>query len=134
MTARVVFDCMVFLQGAARSDCPARACFQTVDDRLATLCISPAILAEVRDVLSRPELVKRFPALSAEWVTAFVTSVADKALVVPDVPNAFVLPRAPKDEPYINLAVVTQAEFLVSRDRDERGKEAGEPPIHLWRG
>lgn len=118
MTARVVFDCMVFLQGAARSASPARACFEIVDEGLVTLCVSPAVLAEVRDVLSRPELVKRFPALSAEWVTAFVTSLADKALVVPDVPNAFVLPRDPKDEPYINLAVATQAEFLVSRDRD----------------
>ena len=97
---------------------PARGCFEIVDEGLVTLCISPAVLTEVRDVLSRPELVKRFPALSAEWVTAFVTSVADKALVVPDVLNAFVLPRDPKDEPYINLAVATQAEFLVSRDRD----------------
>ena len=118
MTARVVFDCMVFLQGAARPASPARACFQVVDEGLVTLCVSPAVLAEVRGVLSRPELVKRFPALSVEWVTAFVTSVADKALVVPDVPIAFVLPRDPKDEPYINLAVATQAEFLVSRDRD----------------
>ena len=118
MTARVVFDCMVFLQGAARSASPARACFEIVDEGLVTLCVSPAVLAEVRDVLSRPELVKRFPALSAEWVTAFVTSVADKALVVPDVPNAVALPRDPKDEPYINLVVATQAEFLVSRDRD----------------
>ncbi len=115
MTARVVFDCMVFLQGAARSASPARACFQVVDEGLVTLYVSPAVLAEVRDVLSRPELVKRFPALSAEWVTAFVTSVTDKALVVPDVPIAFELPRDPKDEPYINLAVATQAEFLVHR-------------------
>ncbi len=118
MTARVVFDCMVFLQGAVRPASPARACFRTVDDGLTTLCISPAILAEVRDVLSRPELVKKFPALSPEWVNEFVESVAGKALIVPDVPNSFTLPRDPKDEPYINLAIATQAEFLVSRDRD----------------
>ena len=70
MTARVVFDCMVFLQGAARSASPARACFDIVDEGLATLCVSPAVLAEVRDVLSRPELVKRFPALSVshDWM------------------------------------------------------------------
>lgn len=118
MTARVVFDCMVFLQGATRPAGSARACFQIVEDGLATLCISPEILAEVGDVLLRPELVKRFPALSPEWVTEFVESFANKALVVPDVPIAFTLPRDPKDEPYVNLAVATQAEFLVSRDRD----------------
>jgi uncharacterized protein len=118
MTARVVFDCMVFLQGAARPASPARACFQLVDDGLVTLCISPTILAEVRDVLSRPELVQKFPALTTEWVNEFVDSVAGKALVVPDVPNEFALPRDPKDEPYINLAITTQAELLVSRDRD----------------
>ncbi len=118
MTARVVFDCMVFLQGAARPSSPARACFRTVDDGLVTLCISPLILTELRDVLSRPELVKRFPALSPEWVTEFVESVVGKALVVSDVPNDFTLPRDPKDEPYINLAIATRAGFLVSRDRD----------------
>ena len=37
MTARVVFDCMVYLQGAARSASPARACFQVVDEGLVTL-------------------------------------------------------------------------------------------------
>ena len=51
-------------------------------------------------------------------MTEFVESFASKALVVPDVPIAFTLPRDPKDEPYVNLAVATQAEFLVSRDRD----------------
>ena len=102
MTIRVAFDCMVFLQGAARSTSSARACFRTVEEGLVTLCISPVILAEVREVLSRRELMKRFPALSPEWVTEFVTSFADKALVVADVPALFALPRDPKDEPYIH--------------------------------
>lgn len=118
MTVRVVFDCMIFLQGAARPGSPARACFQTVDDGLATLHTSPAILAEVRDVLSRPELVQRFPVLSPDWVSNFVGSITAKSLVVPDAPYAFRLPRDPKDEPYINLAIATHAEFLVTRDRD----------------
>ncbi|MBC7816626.1 MAG: putative toxin-antitoxin system toxin component, PIN family [Planctomycetaceae bacterium] len=118
MTTRVVFDCMIFLQAAARPASPARACFQTLDESLMTLCVSPVILTEVRDVLSRPELVARFPALSPEWVNEFLEAITSKALVVPDVPDAFSLPRDPKDEPYINLAIATQAEFLVSRDRD----------------
>ena len=39
-------------------------------------------------------------------------------MIVPDVPNPFSLPRDPKDEPYINLAIEMKADYLVSRDHD----------------
>ena len=83
-----------------------------------TLCLSRDILAEVRDVLTRPKTQKRFPLLSAAWVIEFLQSVESKAVVVPDVPKVFSLARDPKDDPYINLAIAVQAQFLVSRDLD----------------
>ena len=33
-------------------------------------------------------------------------------------PNAYSLPRDPKDERYLNVAIASNAEFLVSRDLD----------------
>ena len=63
MEPRVVFDCMVYLQGAARTGSPAAACFRLVEGEQCTLSLSPLVLAEVQDVLNRPELRKKFPVL-----------------------------------------------------------------------
>jgi len=38
--------------------------------------------------------------------------------VLSEVPRVFTLERDPKDEPYVNLALATGAQYLVSRDRD----------------
>jgi predicted nucleic acid-binding protein len=70
MKPRVVFDCMVFLQGAGRPAGPARACFHLVDEHRVTLFLSAEILAEVRDVLIRPRTQRKFPLLSAAiWIS-----------------------------------------------------------------
>jgi putative PIN family toxin of toxin-antitoxin system len=118
MTPPVVFDCMVFLQGAGRPQGPAAACLGLVDEAKVVLCVSPDVLAEVRDVLTRPETLHRFPRLSPEWVESFVTNLELKGVVFARVPHAVALPRDPKDEPYLNLAVVAGAKYLVTRDYD----------------
>ena len=118
MKPRAVFDCMVFLQGAARPAGPARACFRLVDEDRVTLCVSAEILGEVRDVLTRPKTLRKFPLLSPEWVKAFLQNVESKALVPPAVPRAFTLARDPKDEPYLDLAIFVRAQYLVTRDND----------------
>src|SRR5437764_6236658 len=118
MKPRAVFDCMVFLQGAGRPASPARACFRLVDEDRVTLCLSPVILAEVRDVLTRPKTQRRFPLLSPEWADTFVQKAESKAVVLTQVPQTFILERDPKDEPYLNLALAVQVHYLVSRDND----------------
>jgi len=115
---RAVFDCMVFLQGAGRPASPARACFRLVDEERITLCLSADILTEVRDVFMRAKTVKRFPLLTPEWVDAFVQNTESKAVKLPQVPKVFSFERDPKDEPYLNLAIATRANYLVSRDQD----------------
>lgn len=75
-------------------------------------------MAEVRDVLTRPKTLRKFPALSPEAVDAFLQDVEGLAVRVDSVPRNFALPRDPKDEPYINLALAAGALHLVSRDRD----------------
>ena len=72
MTRRVVFDCMVFLQGAANPDGPAAACLRLAEKGHVELCISSEILSEVRDVLTRPKMQHRFSALTEETVSAFL--------------------------------------------------------------
>ncbi len=114
---RAVFDCMVFLQAAARSTGPAAACLQAVRDGRLELVISPEIVAEVRDVLARPRTLRKFPTLTAEAVDVFVRDIEARAVALSDVPHTFILARDPKDEPYINLAIAARASHLVSRDK-----------------
>jgi len=115
---RAVFDCMVFLQGAARKDSPAGICLRLVETGLVDLFLSDDVIDEVRNVLDRPRLRQRFPVLTDEFVDQFLAALLSRSTPVRDVPRVFAYERHPKDEPYINLALAVQAEYLVSRDID----------------
>lgn len=115
---RVVFDCMIFLQAAARRASPSGACLALAEQGLVELYVSPAILAEVEDVISRPKIRTKFQQLTDDVVAEFIARIERIAVSVGEVGTAITLPRDPKDEPYLNLAVACQAEYLVSRDRD----------------
>ena len=61
---RVVFDCMIFLQGAARRESPAGACLDLAEQSIIELCVSAGILAEVENVLRRPSVRAKFSTLT----------------------------------------------------------------------
>lgn len=110
---------MVFLQAAARPNGPAaRLMNDFVESGELTLFASDAILAEVHDVLSRPRVRAKNPAITEETVNAFRARVQQIALAIDLVPALFTLPRDPDDEPYLNLAIVAGADYLVTRDKD----------------
>ena len=111
---RAVFDCVVFLQGAGRRQGPCRRCLELVDQDRVGLYLSPLVLEEIADVLTRPVLLQKFPCFRLEDTDLLMQSLSAKATVCPNVPHIFSLPRDPDDEPYIDLAIVADAEFLVS--------------------
>jgi putative PIN family toxin of toxin-antitoxin system len=115
-----VFDCMVFLQAATSDRGPALACLELVEANEVALHVSPAILGEVRDVLTRPKVQSKFPNLTPERVDLFLQKVASLAVLVTDVPSAGVPIRDPDDLPYLDLAILANVEFIVSRDDDLR--------------
>jgi putative PIN family toxin of toxin-antitoxin system len=115
---RAVFDCMVVLQGAARRESAAGACLLLVEMEAIELCLSKEIIAEVQDVLARPRVRQKFPALTDELVGRFLMALERRAVLIPEVPRVFAYQRDPKDEPYINLAIAAGAGYLVSRDTD----------------
>jgi putative PIN family toxin of toxin-antitoxin system len=114
---RVVFDCMVYLQATVNESGPAAALVRLVNDEIA-LFVSHEILEEVREVLARPKIRQRNPAITDERVDALLSRVADKATLLDDVRQHFTYARDPKDEKYLNLAIEVAAAYLVSRDRD----------------
>ena len=115
---RAVFDCMVFLQGAARRESPSGICLLLAERGIIELCISAEILSEVVDVLNRSRVRSKFPALTDDVVEEFVRVLRTISTFFADVPREFVLTRDPKDEPYLNLAYHAQAQYLVTRDTD----------------
>jgi len=117
VNAPAVFDCMVFLQAAAR---PHRVhlLFDAINRRELTLFVSPEIIAEVHDVLTRPSVQRQFSALTPEVVKNFLADVLARATLVTHVPMRVALPRDPKDEKYLNLAIAVNARYLVSADND----------------
>ena len=116
MTPRVVYDCMMFVQALANEAGPAAACFALAREGRVELCLS---LAEVRDVLDRPKLRRKLPALTPERAEAFLDDILGFATLVLDVPGRFRYDRDPKDEPYVNLALAAGApRYLASRDKD----------------
>ena len=110
---RAVYDCMIFLQAAARPD-RVHGTIRLVRAGRVTLCVSAEIVSEVRDVLTRPELRAKFPALTPEHVDTFLNELLSVAHMVDDVPRTFTLPRDAKDEPYVNLALGVRPSYLVT--------------------
>jgi uncharacterized protein len=115
---RVVFDCMMYLQATVNESGPAAALLRLVDNDEIALFVSHEVLEEVREVLARPKIRQRNPAITDERVDALLSRVADKATLLDDVRQHFTYARDPKDEKYLNLAIEVAAAYLVSRDKD----------------
>lgn len=115
---RVVFDCNVFVQGIANRHSPARKALRLFFNGAISVFVSEAILREIRNVLSRPEVRQRLPGINDRIVNAFLTRLEAKAILTTNVPEEYRYERDPDDEMYINLAIVANASYLVSRDQD----------------
>lgn len=118
MATLAVFDCMVFLQGAAKAEGPAGACLALAEEGAITLCLSQEVLDEVREVLLRPKIQRKFPSLTTDRVDAFLEAIRKKGLWLETVPHAATSLRDPDDAPYLDLAICARAKYLVTRDND----------------
>jgi len=105
---------MIFLQALASSRGPAFRSFSEIERGNVKLVLSHAIFAEITEVLGRVEIQQKFVGVVPERVDRFLKGVANRSTLFSDVPNQFRLPRDPKDEPYINLAIAAKANYLVT--------------------
>jgi putative PIN family toxin of toxin-antitoxin system len=107
---------MLFLQAASN---PKRihTTFRLIESGTVELYVSVEVLAEVRDVLSRPRHKEKFPALTDEHVGRFLAAIASQSKLVDVVPSIYTVDRDPKDSKYVNLALAASAEYLVSWDQ-----------------
>lgn len=56
--------------------------------------------------------------MTDEIVEAFLLRLRRSSQIIRKVPNRFSYSRDPDDEPYINLAIEVEADYIVSRDKD----------------
>ena len=117
MSVLAVYDCMLFLMYAARPE-RVHETFELIDDRRVTYCLSAEVIAEIRDVLTRPKHQQRFPGLTRSRVDEVIAEISRQAHFVKMVPDLYQLERDPKDSKYINLALSAGARYLVTRDND----------------
>jgi putative PIN family toxin of toxin-antitoxin system len=73
---------------------------------------------EIRDVLTRPRTLKKFPKLTIAGVEAYLKKLGRCTELVTSIPCMFQLPRDPKDEKILNLAIAASAHFILTRDLD----------------
>lgn len=110
--AGAVFDCNVHLQAAAREKSVAAECLRLVEKGLVKLYLSKDVLAEIEDVLNRPEIRNHFQTLTDEIVEAFLLKLRRNSQLIHQVPKKFSYSRDPDDEPYINLAIEARTDLL----------------------
>lgn len=113
-----VFDCNIFIQTLLNPDSIAAKCVEATRNGKIKLFISKDTLAEIRDVIFRPNILSRLPNADAKQIEAFIEDILSISTLVRVVPESFKFERDPKDEIIINLAVIAKASYIVSRDKD----------------
>jgi predicted nucleic acid-binding protein len=61
---------------------------------------------------------EKFPRLTDRLVNALLLKIENRAILIKNIPEEFHYERDPKDVPYLNLALVANASYLVSQDKD----------------
>lgn len=115
---RAVFDTNIFFQGILVEKGPAGECIKLVNDEEIRLFVTDQTFDEIRDVISRPRLIQKYPILASTRAEIVLRSVAAQAIFITDIPEVFKLDRDNDDEVFINLAIIAKADYLVSRDND----------------
>jgi putative PIN family toxin of toxin-antitoxin system len=136
---RVVIDTSVwvsaFLSPAGFS---AQILSAWLDERFEVV-ISPPILEELEDVLSRPRLCTKYE-ISEKQVERFLTPIVEGGIPV-NVTGRLALCRDPRDDMLLETAEVGEAAYVISRDEDitrdpelaAKLKERGIEPITVAR-
>lgn len=114
---RIVADANVFVSaalGRSPSAPSARIIAAALDGRI-VLVMSPALLAEVADVLSRPRIRAR---VSTDDARLFLADIAAQVVMFTDPADPPSICRDPDDDYLVALAATSGVDVLVSGDND----------------
>jgi putative PIN family toxin of toxin-antitoxin system len=114
----VVFDCVVLLQSLISEAGPATRCIELFEQGKFSIAVSRQVISEVREVLSRTGLRKRYPLLTDERVDRLIDVLLYRGKLFRRIKRHYEYLRDPYDEAYLNLAIEARAGFLITRDND----------------
>ena len=118
----IVFDASTLVGAALKADSvPERALLRA--EEVDVFALSAAVAAEITEVLNRPKFARVLAPVRRERVLGLLRDAAvwfEPAIRVADC-------RDPKDDKYLELALVSGAETIVSSDDDLL-------VLHPWRG
>lgn len=109
---KIIIDTNVLISAALKGRKPMAAIFEILARPQCEWIVSQAILDEYRGVLSRPKL-KLSQSQQEEWFLFL-----DLATIVIDVNLEIDFPRDRKDAKFLACAVVANADYLLTGDRD----------------
>ena len=113
-----VFDCVVLLQSLISEAGPAARCIELFEQGKFSIAVSRQVISEVREVLSRTRLRKRYPLLTDERVDRLIDVLLYRGKLFRRIKRHCEYLRDPYDEVYLNLAIEARAGFLITRDND----------------
>jgi putative PIN family toxin of toxin-antitoxin system len=113
-----VFDCNIIWQSFFFGNGASAKCKKLVDSDVITLFLSAEVLEEMREVMTRPEFLAKFETATETMIEKYLEQLARKSVFIRSVPKKFTLSRDRDDDPYINLAIESKADYIVTRNND----------------
>jgi putative PIN family toxin of toxin-antitoxin system len=112
---RVVFDTVIFVRALIN---PHSVCGRLVFQHASAyvLVVSPPLIAEILEVLHRPELTRRFRQLAGIDL-ARIIQILDAAEVV-ELDEIPAISRDSNDDKVLATAAASEANYLVTQDND----------------
>lgn len=114
----VVLDTGAFLRAAINDTNVSSSFLRRAAAGDVRLCVSHALLEEIRDVLTRPEIRVKNARLSDEALEAFIHGIGATADLLDPLPQRFHYERDPDDEHILNLAIEARAAYILTFDND----------------
>jgi len=112
----VLIDTNVLLSAALRDKLPERVVLYVATWDDCRWLVTPEILAEYTDVLRRPKF-----GLDQQTLDRWTELLGMRTVNVGSPPNVPDFPRDPKDAPFLAAALLANADFLITGDKDLLG-------------
>ena len=111
-------DTGVILRSSINADNVSSSLLRRAEAGEIRLCVSEDLLAEVRDVLTRPEIRIKNARLNDGALEAFIGEIRANAALIDPLPPHVRYERDRDDEHVLNLAVEARAAYIVTFDND----------------
>jgi putative PIN family toxin of toxin-antitoxin system len=116
--ARVIFDCNVYVQAIAFERGASAELLRLAETGRFELVFSRDVVAEVTRVIQYDHVQALNPDATPERVRAMFDRLRYRGTLMRRPRHLFDYARDPDDEPYLDLAAASKADWLISHDRD----------------